>query len=153
MNNCENCHHFNELIHWDEGIFYQCMNGCKLWERCNKCDPIDESNNRYMVDDAGTLIDIQTRDTYDIFEEFIDVLNNLVRENEILEKRIEAFELSDNIADLECEVAKLITKQKNILTVIQELEENIRFDKKQGIEKYPSYMVIDILNKIKEELK
>lgn len=67
---------------------------------------IYESNNRYMIDDAGTLIDIQTRDTYDIFEEFIDVLNNLVRENEILEKRIEVFELNDNITDLECEVAK-----------------------------------------------
>lgn len=114
---------------------------------------IDESNNRYMVDDAGTLIDIQTRDTYDIFEEFIDVLNNLVRENEILEKRIEVFELNDNITNLEYEVAKLTTKQKNVLAVIQELEENIYFDKKQGIKKYPSHMVIYILSKIREELK
>ena len=114
---------------------------------------IDESNNRYMVDDAGTLIDIQTRDTYDIFEEFINVLNNLVRENEILKKRIEVFELNDNITDLECEVAKLTTKQKNVLAAIQELEENIYFDKKQGIEKYPSHMIIYILNKIREELK
>ena len=114
---------------------------------------INKSNNRYMVDDAGTLIDIQTRDTYDIFEEFIDVLNNLVRENEILKKRIEVFELNDNITDLECEVAKLTTKQKNVLVAIQELEENIYFDKKQGIKKYPSHMVIYILNKIREELK
>lgn len=114
---------------------------------------IDESNNRYIVDDAGTLIDIQTRDTYDIFEEFIDVLNNLVRENEILKKRIEVFELNDNITNFECEVAKLTTKQKNVLAAIQELEENIYFDKKQGIKKYPSHMVIYILNKIREELK
>lgn len=40
INNCENCHHFNELIHWDEGLFYQCMHGNKLWEKCSDYDAI-----------------------------------------------------------------------------------------------------------------
>ncbi len=32
-------------------------------------------NKRYMVDDAGTLIDIQTRDTYDYVSDVVDLLN------------------------------------------------------------------------------
>lgn len=82
-------------------------------------------------------------------EQYCSNLRKYVR----LEKRIEVFELNDNITDLECEVAKLTTKQKNVLAAIQELEENIYFDKKQGIEKYPSHMIIYILSKIREELK
>ena len=30
---------------------------------------------RFIVDDAGTLIDIETRDMYDIVEEVVDLLN------------------------------------------------------------------------------
>ena len=30
---------------------------------------------RWIVDDAGTLIDIVTRETYDIVEEVVDILN------------------------------------------------------------------------------
>lgn len=30
---------------------------------------------RWIVDDAGTLIDIETRDTFDIVEEVVDTLN------------------------------------------------------------------------------
>lgn len=32
-------------------------------------------NERYIVDDAGTLIDIQTRECYDFVEEVVDLLN------------------------------------------------------------------------------
>ena len=32
-------------------------------------------NKRYMVDDAGTLIDIETRDTYDYVSDVVDLLN------------------------------------------------------------------------------
>lgn len=39
INNCEKCIHFNELIHWDEGLFYQCMRRNKLW---SKCDDFEE---------------------------------------------------------------------------------------------------------------
>ena len=33
-------------------------------------------NKRFIVDDAGTLIDMVTRDTFDIVEEVVDILNN-----------------------------------------------------------------------------
>ena len=44
-------------------------------------------NKRFMVDDAGTLIDIQTREMYDIVEEVCSVLNALYNENEQLKQR------------------------------------------------------------------
>ena len=34
-----------------------------------------EKNKRWMVDDAGTLIDIVTRECFDIVEEIVDILN------------------------------------------------------------------------------
>ena len=46
-------------------------------------------NNRFMVDDAGTLIDIETRDTYDIVEEVCDLMNELNNENTILKEKYE----------------------------------------------------------------
>lgn len=42
INNCENCHHFNFLIDFQEGMFYQCLKGNNLWEKCNDYDPIKE---------------------------------------------------------------------------------------------------------------
>ena len=32
-------------------------------------------NNRFIFDDAGTLIDMETRNTYDYVDEVIDILN------------------------------------------------------------------------------
>ena len=37
-----------------------------------------------MVDDAGTLIDMSTRDTYDYVSDVVDVLNGFVEEQEYL---------------------------------------------------------------------
>ena len=37
-----------------------------------------------MVDDAGTLINIETRDTYDYMEDIVDTLNKLSNENRTL---------------------------------------------------------------------
>lgn len=39
---------------------------------------------KWIVDDAGTLINIETRENYEYMEEIVDVLNNLSRENERL---------------------------------------------------------------------
>lgn len=36
---------------------------------------------RYIIDDAGTLIDIETRNTYDYVSEICPILNELVTEN------------------------------------------------------------------------
>ena len=41
-------------------------------------------SNRFMVDDAGTLIDMSTRDTYDYVSDVVDVLNGFVEEQEYL---------------------------------------------------------------------
>ena len=37
-----------------------------------------------MVDDAGTLINMETRDTYDYMEDIVDTLNKLSNENRTL---------------------------------------------------------------------
>ena len=37
---CENCHHFDTLIDWNEGIYYKCMMGNPLWKKCNDFDKI-----------------------------------------------------------------------------------------------------------------
>ena len=42
INNCENCHHYNSLIHWEEGVFHQCLARNNLWEKCNDYDAIKE---------------------------------------------------------------------------------------------------------------
>ena len=41
FNKCEKCYHFNELIHWDEGLFYQCKQGHKLWKKCDDYEVIE----------------------------------------------------------------------------------------------------------------
>ena len=40
INNCENCHHYNSLIDWNDGVFHQCLLGNKLWKKCNDYDAI-----------------------------------------------------------------------------------------------------------------
>ncbi|MBQ4209240.1 hypothetical protein II654_02330 [bacterium] len=44
-------------------------------------------NKRYIVDDAGTLIDIETRECYDMVEDVVDLLNT--QEEEI--QRLKTF--------------------------------------------------------------
>ena len=41
VNDCENCYHFNSLINWSEGTFYQCLYRNKLWEKCNDFEAIE----------------------------------------------------------------------------------------------------------------
>lgn len=38
------------------------------------------NNKRFMVDTCGTLIDMETRDTFDYVSEVVDLLNRLVNE-------------------------------------------------------------------------
>ena len=42
--------------------------------------------DRFIIDDAGTLIDIETRDTYDYVSEVAPILNELNKEKEYLKK-------------------------------------------------------------------
>ena len=41
---------------------------------------------RFMVDDAGSLVDMETRKIYDYFEEVVDLLNDIVDENKAYKK-------------------------------------------------------------------
>ena len=43
---------------------------------------------RYIIDDAGTLIDIETRNTYDYVDEICPILNELVTENQKIKNTI-----------------------------------------------------------------
>jgi len=68
---------------------------------------------RYMVDDAGTLIDIETRNTYDYVSDvcpLLNQLNNKIKENEdIIDKQ------SDRIITLANENTKIQNTIKEAL--------------------------------------
>lgn len=50
---------------------------------------------KWIVDDAGTLINISTRNHYDYMEEVVDVLNKLSEENDLL--KMENYGLQDGL--------------------------------------------------------
>ena len=54
---------------------------------------------RFTIDDAGTLIDMQTRDTFDYVSDVGPVLNNLVDENEQLKTFLESLREELSLAD------------------------------------------------------
>ena len=57
---------------------------------------------RYIVDDAGTLIDIETRNTYDYVSEICPILNELDSENKSLKQQLESeHQMLDNAILLE----------------------------------------------------
>ena len=47
---------------------------------------------RFMVDDAGTLIDMQTRDTFDYVSDVCSLLNELHEKNKELQRKNGAME-------------------------------------------------------------
>ena len=51
------------------------------------------TNERFIVDTAGTLIDMETRNTYDYVSDVVDLLNELSEKNEYIKHLIkEAYE-------------------------------------------------------------
>lgn len=54
---------------------------------------------RFILDDAGTLIDMQTRDTFDYVSEVCPLMNVLYEEKEQLKQRLKA--LDDAFMDFE----------------------------------------------------
>ena len=57
---------------------------------------------RYIIDDAGTLIDIETRNTYDYVSEICPILNKLNSENKSLKQQLESeHQMLDNAILLE----------------------------------------------------
>ena len=74
---------------------------------------------RFMVDDAGTLIDTHTRNTYDYVSEVCSLLNKYDEENEQLKKDIkisdesETYSIETNLY-LSDEIAKLKKENKEL---------------------------------------
>ena len=46
------------------------------------------TEKRFMVDDAGTLIDMETRNMYELAYEVVDLLNELNNENTLIKTTI-----------------------------------------------------------------
>ena len=46
------------------------------------------TNERFMIDDTGTLIDMETRNTYDYVSEVVGLLNSYDKENKYLKQEI-----------------------------------------------------------------
>lgn len=61
------------------------------------------TNERFIVDTTGTLIDMVTRDTFDYVSDVVDLLNSLNEENEQLKEEIKA---KDKIIELYYEMVK-----------------------------------------------
>lgn len=64
---------------------------------------------RFIVDDAGTLIDVQTRDMFDIVEEVCPLLNELHEEN------MELKELSEENKQLKRRLMIMEDKVKGLM--------------------------------------
>lgn len=50
------------------------------------------TEKRFMVDDAGTLIDMETRNTYDYVSDVCDLLNDLNNENKELKRNLTSYQ-------------------------------------------------------------
>ena len=141
INNCENCHHYNSLIHWEEGLFHQCMMGNKLWEKCNDYDAIKElermTEKRYKSIGANLecpngmeYMLIKRNDGFNVCQvcskytakEIVDELNSLADENEQLKQQIGYL-----IRELKTEMETSISRNERIrldfaITVLESLK-------------------------------
>ena len=67
------------------------------------------TNERFIVDTAGTLIDMVTRNTYDYVSEVCPLLNEMAKENEQLKSfKQKVFDLIDKTIEEETQIAENI---------------------------------------------
>ena len=101
------------------------------------------TNNRFMVDDAGTLIDIESRNTYDIVEEICPMINELSEENEHLK------EFRDKVWELLREQSKLyqqlIEDRKGLYTKVMN-------ERLHALQLFENSLHLYIAKKLVEEL-
>lgn len=79
---------------------------------------------RFMTDDAGTLIDMETRDTFDIVEEVVDILNNY--ENTVFHK-------DERIKELEKENEQLRWSKKILRANKKDCELGMKYEREQWL--------------------
>ena len=80
------------------------------------------TNERFIVDTAGTLIDMETRNTYDYVSEVVGLLNGYDKENEQLKKQREELFIRERVTKnewrtLKKENKKQLTALKNLCEV------------------------------------
>lgn len=79
---------------------------------------------RYIIDDAGTLIDIETRNTYDYVNEVCELLNGYDKVNENLSKVL--VHETEMHRKWKNECANEIQENNRIKNTIREMYENER---------------------------
>ena len=79
-----------------------------------------------MVDDAGTLIDMETRNMYELAYEVVDLLNALHEENQKLDKTIE--ELDNCQKGQSHRINDLYLENKQLKDLITHLGYTIKYD-------------------------
>ena len=91
-------------------------------------------NKRFMIDDAGTLIDMRTREMYDIVEEVCPVLNALYDENEELKQKVNFYKYFQKDARrLEKENEQL---KKGMIEVVDRYIKNVECNPPSSLQTY-----------------
>ena len=79
---------------------------------------------RYIIDDAGTLIDIETRNTYDYVSEICPILNEVNDENKQLKNKLQTYKTSNSL--LKATMDRHRTENQQIRDTIKEMYNNER---------------------------
>lgn len=122
---------------------------------------------KWIVDDAGTLINMSTRNHYDYMEEVVDVLNKLSEENEQLKQQLKkdndvldntkqklrdrekAFgELFKDYIDALKQKDELEKKNVQLKKVMNDLKDMLQTDIDRGIRSYPLQVSAYLVEKI-----
>ena len=75
-----------------------------------------EKNKRWIVDDAGTLIDMHTRDTFDYVSDVVTLLNELNDEIEFFKFALDNNrEVTMEVEQEQCRLYKKLEKENNEL--------------------------------------
>ena len=80
---------------------------------------------QFIVDDAGTLIDMQTRDTFDYVSDVCSLLNKLSEENKELKETIDELRTIDKEKDIEVEHINNIYKEFGFKGLIDYAKEKL----------------------------
>ena len=95
----------------------------------------DRMTERFIIDDAGTLIDMQTRDTYDYVSDVCSLLNELHEEkceceNEIARLEMIISKLKDKDYDNHIKKIQTLSKENNefriLITTLKEQNQKFK---------------------------
>ena len=165
INNCENCHHYNSLINWNEGIFHQCLLGNKLWVKCKDYDAIEKRYTIKAQDDLFGVLDNYSADKVCVVngirteieaEWLCNEMNDLNDEKEQLKKENQQLRMSprvdvNEIESLVCENEQL--KNENELLKIDKQQLNMAMSRENVRHKEFRDKVFNLINNSLEKYK